>query len=305
MINDLTLVIMAAGKGSRYGGSKQTDSLGLCGESIMDFSIFDGCLAGFNKFVFIVQKSQLEYFKEKYQKLAEVHEVRYAIQDPEVAPFETKGFVRSKPWGTTHACWSAKAHIHTPFCILNADDYYGRSTFFKMADFLRNNKNQDRGAFVAYKLRKTMSEHGSVSRGICKIQQGELKSIQESLSIELVNDLIIAENEVLDPQTLVSMNIWGLTPKLFELLEARLKLFGENLSREDLDHMEALLPADIQSLIDQNLITVQPLYADEDWFGITYQKDRELASFRLCELQKCGFYPTPLFSQSRKMGNIF
>ena len=296
MTNDLTLVIMAAGKGSRYGGSKQTDSLGLMGESIMDFSIYDACMAGFNNIIFIIQKDKLNYFKDKYRHLSQKYDVQYVVQDVQNIPFESNGSARIKPWGTTHACWSARKFITTPFCILNADDYYGRSTFFKIAAFLKNNENPDHGVFVAYQLRKTISEHGSVSRGICTIHDGELKSIRELLSIELINNVIIAEEKELNPNTPVSMNIWGFNPKVIELLDSQLNIFGENLSQEERLTKEALLPADIQSLIDQNLLVVNTLYADEEWFGITYQKDKEFVSKKLREMQTCGYYPSNLMN---------
>jgi len=297
MKSDLTLVIMAAGKGSRYGGLKQIDSLGLNEESIMDFSIYDASLAGFNRLVFIIQLNQLDYFKEKYQYLTEYFDIKYAIQNTEVVPFEAKRFDRTKPWGTTHACWSAKEFIETPFCVLNADDYYGRSTFLKIADFLHNNKKTHHGVFVAYKLIKTISKYGSVSRGICTIHQDELKKVHESLSIKWVDDVIIADDKVINPESPVSMNIWGLQPEAIELLEVQLNFFGEHLSYEDCLQKEALLPADIQTLIDQQRLVIHALYADEEWFGITYQEDKEYVSTKLCEMQATGYYPTPLFKK--------
>ena len=297
MKNDLTLVIMAAGKGSRYGGSKQTDSLGLNGESIMDFSIYDACLAGFNKIVFIIQDEQQDYFQKKYHYLTINYEVKYAVQDIRIAPFDTTEIMRVKPWGTTHACWSAHKHIQSPFCILNADDYYGRTTFFRIAEFLRKNDCQDQGVFVAYKLTNTISKHGSVSRGVCSIQDGKLKQIHEYLSIELIDNKIIAKEEILDPTTPVSMNIWGLQPKVIQLLENQLKTFGKELSDEDQLTKEALLPSDIQSLIEQELLSIETIYADEEWFGITYKDDKEFASQKLQKMQIEGYYPRNLLTE--------
>jgi NDP-sugar pyrophosphorylase family protein len=295
MKNDLTLVIMAAGKGSRYGGSKQTDRLGLCGESIMDFSIFDAMLAGFNHIVFIIQENQRDFFEMKYKELSKKCHIEMAIQEGSNVPFDLNGFQRLKPWGTTHALWSAKSHIHTPFCVLNADDYYGRSTFEKIANFLINNDDPKKGVFVAYELIKTMSSHGSVSRGVCTIQEGKLKKIKEELSIEIIADTVVADNRKINPQTPVSMNIWGLHPYALTLLEQRLVDFAHHLTDADRAKKEALLPMDIQSCIDQNLLSIVAVYADEAWFGITYQQDKEVASSKLRKLQSDGYYPSPLF----------
>lgn len=295
MINDLTLVIMAAGKGSRYGGSKQTDQLGLCGESIMDFSIYDAISAGFNRIVFIIQENQKEFFETKYLNLSKAYSIQYAIQDSMKTPFELNGFHRVKPWGTTHALWSAKSFIHTPFCVLNADDYYGRSTFNKIADYLQNSEDKSRGVFVAYELMKTMSEHGSVSRGVCTILNGKLERIKEELSIEIIDHAIVSGNRTLSPTTPVSMNIWGLHPYALTLLEKKLNDFGSEISQSQLCDKEALLPMDIQSCIEERSLIIDAVYADEEWFGITYQKDKEYASIKLQKLQKSCYYPTPLF----------
>lgn len=295
MKNDLTLVIMAAGKGSRYGGSKQTDRLGLFGESIMDFSIVDAMLAGFNHIVFIIQANQREYFELKYKNLSQTCNIEYAIQEVKNVPFDLHDFQRTKPWGTTHALWSAKSLIHTPFCVLNADDYYGRTTFAKIADFLIKNKDPKKGVFVAYELIKTLSNHGSVSRGVCTIQDGALKNIKEELSIEVIGDTVVSDSMNLFPQTPVSMNIWGLHPFALKMLEQRLIDFGNHLAENEQADKEALLPMDIQSCIDRNLLSIIALYADEEWFGITYQKDREYASSKLRKLQSDGYYSSPLF----------
>jgi NDP-sugar pyrophosphorylase family protein len=295
MISDLTLVIMAAGKGSRYGGSKQTDQLGLCGESMMDFSIVDAICAGFNHIVFVIQENQKEFFESKYKNLSKVCSVQLVVQDNMKTPFELNGYRRVKPWGTTHALWSAKPFIHTPFCVLNADDYYGRSTFKKIADYLHTNKDVSRGVFVAYELMKTMSEHGSVSRGICTIQRGKLRIIKEELAIEIIKHAIVSGDKILAPETPVSMNIWGLHPYALTLLEKKLIDFGNETVPSQLLDKEALLPMDIQTCIEENSLIIDTVYADEEWFGITYQQDKEYASSKLQSLQKSGYYSSPLF----------
>lgn len=294
-MNKLTLVIMAAGKGSRYGGAKQTDSLGLQGESIMDFTIYDAILAGFNHFIFIIQEEQKDYFQHKYENLSATYKIDYAIQDILITPFDTKKIERTKPWGTSHALWSAKDFIDAPFCVLNADDYYGRRAFLKMANFLTHNKVPQKGALLVYPLMKTMSEYGSVSRGCCTVLNNKLQLITEVLSIRVIDGIIISDTSDIMMDTPVSMNMWGLMPEALSVLEKKLIHFVDHVYDVDLKTVEALLPKDIQTCIKDQTIEIEVIDSEEDWFGVTYKEDKVTASNRLQKMQMNNYYPTPLF----------
>lgn len=297
-----TLVIMAAGMGSRYGGLKQLDKLGPAGESIMDYSVFDAIRAGFGKVVFVIRHAFAEQFKEqvlqKYQKAIDTAVVYQEIDSlPEgfTAPDE-----RTKPWGTNHALMMAASEIEGPFAVINADDFYGREAFQTMSDYLSQLPADSRGAYcmVAYDIESTLTAEGSVSRGVCKASpEGYLmhitehKNIHENESHEIVSmhdgkKLSIARG------TLVSMNLWGFTPDYLEHSE---RLFADFLR----DHIneptsEFFIPTVVDTLIRQGLAQVQVLSTDARWFGATYASDRDMVIEHLAKLTDAGEYPSPL-----------
>ena len=298
-----TLLVLAAGMGSRYGGMKQLDHLGPSGETIMDYSIHDALQAGFNKIVFVIRRSFEKEFREMFvKKLDGKAEVQIAFQEMDNIP---PGFEynreRTKPWGTTHAIWVAKELINEPFAVINADDFYGRESFSAMADFLKRRTNQDEGhyAMVGYKLKNTLSEHGSVSRGICSTNGNTLEKVEEhtSISKDIGGKVMNHQNgqlKFLNPEATVSMNFWGFTPDIFTHLENRLVAF---LEANALDlKAEAYIPFLVDELIRKEKVGVEVLHCDAQWFGVTYYKDKFMAMDCINELVKEGVYPQKLWN---------
>ncbi|GLI56277.1 nucleotidyltransferase [Propionigenium maris DSM 9537] len=286
-----TLVIMAAGMGSRYGGLKQIDSIGLNGEIIMDYSIYDARLAGFGKIVFVIKEEFYQVFKEKIgdriSKLEDI-EVRYVFQDINSIP---DGYrvpeERVKPWGTGHAVLSCKDVIDEPFAVINADDFYGSTTFKLIHDELVNQKNEYGYSMVGFQLDKTISENGSVARGICTLDtEGNLVSVEEKTKIEEISGRIYSLEEKcsskedradlvkveLEGSTPVSMNIWGFMPSIFRELESGFEKFLEE-NIEDLK-AEFYIPSLVDDLIKSGKAVVRVLETQEKWHGVTYQKDK-------------------------------
>ncbi len=286
-----TLVIMAAGMGSRYGGLKQIDSIGLNGEIIMDYSIYDARLAGFGKVVFVIKEEFYLVFKEKIgdriSKLEDI-EVRYVFQDINSIPDRYRvPQERVKPWGTGHAVLSCKDVIDEPFAVINADDFYGSTTFKLIHDELVNQKNEYGYSMVGFQLDKTISENGSVARGICTLDtEGNLVSVEEKTKIEEVSGRIYSLEEKysskedktelvkveLEGSTPVSMNIWGFMPSIFRELESGFEKFlDENI--ENLKS-EFYIPSLVDELIKSNKAVVKVLETEEKWYGVTYQQDK-------------------------------
>ncbi len=295
-----TLLIMAAGLGSRYGGNKQVDRLGPHGEILMEYSIHDALLSGFNKVVFVVRKAMLADFREMVgDRIGRKCDVAYACQEFDSLP---DGFVppsgRTKPYGTAHAVLCARNCIDEPFAVLNADDYYGRDAFAGMAASLSGMApTRLEASMVAYDLKNTVSANGGVTRGICKKDEaGHLLSVTETYQIRLDQDGLIREygtnpsGSILPPDALVSMNFFGFTPALFPELERHLSQF---LHSEEGDPMkkEYLLPTVVDALMKEKGLQVDVLNTHATWFGVTYQEDRPLVVRRLKELHETGFYP--------------
>lgn len=287
-----TLVIMAAGMGSRYGGLKQIDSIGLNGEIIMDYSIYDARLAGFGKVVFVIKEEFYQVFKEKIgdriSKLEDI-EVRYVFQDINSIPDRYRvPQKRVKPWGTGHAVLSCREVIDEPFAVINADDFYGSTTFKLIHDELVNQKDEYGYSMVGFQLDKTISENGSVARGICTLDtKGNLVSVEEKTKIEEVSGRIYSLEEKcsskedraelvrveLEGGTPVSMNIWGFMPSIFRELESGFEKFlDENI--EDLKS-EFYIPSLVDDLIKSDKAVVKVLETKEKWHGVTYQQDKE------------------------------
>ncbi|MFO7613789.1 MAG: sugar phosphate nucleotidyltransferase [Bacteroidales bacterium] len=298
-----TLLILAAGIGSRFGGLKQAEGVGPSGEAILDYSIYDAIRAGFNKVVFVIRKDILEDMQRIFfDKWKDKIEIDYVFQEVDDLPDGFRPMARrTKPWGTGHAIWVAREKVQEPFCMINADDFYGRKSYELAAGFLGNMDNllNGRYALIGYILKNTLSEHGFVSRAECEISpDGTLKSITERLKIKREGDLVMYRDEQgearnIDENTVVSMNIWGFMPSLFRHLEKDLMEFlRENASSEK---AEFLLPNVIDRLIRSGEVVIPVLPTDAQWFGMTYQEDREIVREKLSLLAENNEYPTPVW----------
>ena len=302
------LVIMAAGMGSRYGGEKQTDGIGPNGEAIMEYSVYDAIQAGFSKVVFII-KPEMEQtlrilcgarIQTMKTKQGEPVEVKYVFQDFSSVPsFYQIPADRKKPFGTVHAVLCAKDAVQEPFAVINADDYYGRSAFTTIYEELMRLEKTGKGTMVGYRLMNTVSDHGTVSRGVCQTENGSLKKVKETLKIKKYPDGSIAdiadpENEVpLAPESPVSMNFWGFTPWIFEEMEAYFTAFLQGLAPAELK-AECLLPVLVDKLITEGKLDVSVLDTDAVWFGVTYKEDRPIVEAELKKLHESGAYPPSL-----------
>lgn len=301
-----TLVIMAAGMGSRYGGVKQLDPVGPSGEIIMDYSVYDAISAGFNKVVFIIRKDLEKDFREVIgDRISKEIEVEYVFQELDDLP---TGYTlpegRIKPWGTGQAVLSCKGVVNEPFAVINADDYYGKEAFIKIHDYLvAANNEEDKYAFcmAGFVLGNTLSDNGTVTRGICQVDEKDvLIDINETADLIQVGDfvegkdLMTNEEVSLDINSVVSMNMWGFTPELLEELETGFKEFLEDHAGQL--KTEYLLPDVVGDLIKEDKADVKVLSTKDKWFGVTYKEDKEkvMESFR--ELVDKGVYPNKLFN---------
>jgi dTDP-glucose pyrophosphorylase len=302
----MTLIIMAAGMGSRYGGLKQLDPLGPGGEFLLDYSIYDAIKAGFTKVVFVIKKENLELFRETVgERIEKAIKVEYAFQTIEDIP--ENGTIpegRVKPWGTAHAVYCCRKYVDEPFAVINSDDFYGAEAFKCLADYLgktQANDNIHRYSMAAYMLKNTLTENGSVSRGVCLDKDGNLTSITEHTKIERLSDgrlINTDENgkiEELDENLHVSMNCWGFTPEFFGTLEKGLKDFFEINKGEKLNKAEYYLLTAVQDEIDAGTATVKLLETDAKWFGVTYKEDRPKVVEAIRKLIADGVYPEKLW----------
>ena len=302
----MTLIIMAAGMGSRYGGLKQLDPLGPGGEFLLDYSIYDAIKAGFTKVVFVIKKENLELFRETVgERIEKAIKVEYAFQTIEDIP--ENGTIpegRVKPWGTAHAVYCCRKYVDEPFAVINSDDFYGAEAFKCLADYLGKTQTDDnihRYSMAAYMLKNTLTENGSVSRGVCLDKDGNLTSITEHTKIERLSDgrlINTDENgkiEELDENLHVSMNCWGFTPEFFGALEKGLKDFFEINKGEKLNKAEYYLLTAVQDEIDAGTATVKLLETDAKWFGVTYKEDRPKVVEAIRKLIADGVYPKKLW----------
>ena len=294
----MTLLLMAAGSGSRYGKLKQFDDLGPAEEFLMEFSIFDALKNNFNHIVVITKaanKSFLEsHLSERLPSAVKLDVLVQEIEDiPEAISLNTK---REKPWGTAHAVWTARNVIKGSFVIINADDYYGQNAFDGAAKFIKNNDTPDKFALVAYNLKNTLSKFGSVSRGVCEVNNHQLTSIIERTKISEKDAQIIDEDSgvVLDADTAVSMNFWICNASIFKYIETYFTKFLENPDNHE--KSEIYLPFVTQEMMENGHITVEVIEAESTWFGVTYYDDKKEAVRTLAELTEQGAYPTPLWS---------
>lgn len=299
------LVIMAAGIGSRFGGGiKQLAPVGPGGEIIMDYSVHDALEAGFDKIVFVIRKDLEKDFKEVIGKRIERQaDVDYVYQELDDIPekYQTKFSGRTKPWGTGQAILCCKDVVDTPFLVINADDYYGKSAFREAYDYLTTlpYTGKIQICMVSFVLKNTLSDNGGVTRGLCKIDgQGMLTGIVETHNIEKDGGQAVLREagkvKLLDAETPVSMNMWGLTPAFFEILGSGFERFLDDTAAEDLK-AEYLLPTIIGDLLASGKISVKVLKSEDQWFGVTYKEDRETVVDAVRKLVESGVYPSPLY----------
>ena len=301
----VSLVIMAAGLGSRYGGSKQVDGIGPHHEILMEYSIYDALRAGFNKIVFIIKPEMEEmmhrlygdYLAKKTARDGSPVEVAYAFQDFSSVPdFYTIPAERTKPFGTVHALLCAADVVHEPCCVINADDYYGIDAYRTIYEELTRLPENGKATMVGYLLKNTASLHGTVSRGVCTVKDGKLQSVREALKVQLYPDGTLrdlARDESLAPDTVVSMNFWGFMPSIFPALREYFENFLRNEAGEDIK-AECLLPVMVDQQMKAGKLEVSVLHSADKWFGMTYQQDRAVVAEELQKLHQRGDYPESL-----------
>lgn len=295
-----TLVILAAGMGSRYGGLKQVDGVGPSGEAIIEYSIYDAIRAGFGKVAFVIRQDIEAPFREKFsRKFEDKIEVVYAFQEINSAIEGLSELpAREKPWGTGHAVLVAADVVQEPFAVINADDYYGITGFETMARFLKDDCAPDHYSMIGYQLDKTLSEAGFVNRGVCEVDaNGYLTDVVERHRIQRENGSIVYEEEggryALDSSVLVSMNFWGFHPNLFDALRGQFLEFVE--ANRDNPRAEFYIPSSVNLLIKSGAVHLSVLPNDEKWYGVTYREDREMVESAFLELVQKGKYPMSLW----------
>jgi dTDP-glucose pyrophosphorylase len=305
-MNKPTLVIMAAGMGSRYGGLKQIDPVGSHGEIILDFSLYDAMMAGFEKVIFIIKRENEEAFRELIDgRAGRYMQVEYAYQELTDLP---EGYAvpegRVKPWGTCHAVYSARKLIDGPFTVINADDYYGQGAFNTIYDFLEKAKDGDRYDFamVGYELAKTLTENGHVARGVCSVaEDGNLKSVVERKKIMWRGqEPAFTEDDgetwnVLSRDATVSMNFWGFTPSIMDEVVARFPEYLEEILKNDPLKGEYMLPTVVEDTINEGRANVKVLRSSDQWYGVTYKEDKESVVSALQSMKDKGLYPDKLW----------
>ncbi len=278
-MKDTTLVIMAAGMGSRFGGLKQIEPIGPNGEVILDFSVYDAVKAGFGKMVFIIRRDIEHDFREITKKRIEkIVDVDYVFQDMDKLP---EGFTvpegREKPWGTGHAIFCSEEKVKTPFALINADDYYGQSSFKIINEAL---STSDDSCMVGFRLGNTLTENGTVARGICEVENGLLKSITEHTAID--------RNSGIPLNTTVSMNMWGLMPSVFDKIRSDFVDFLKNM--ENPMKQEFYIPTVVDNMIKRDGAKVRVLDTDEKWYGVTYKEDKQVVVDAMKKLIEGGYY---------------
>ena len=300
----MTLVIMAAGMGSRFGGLKQIEPIDEYGNFIIDYSIYDAIKVGFTKVVFIIKKENYDIFRETVGSRVEKYiDVEYAFQELDCLPV---GYDvpdgRVKPWGTGHAILCAKDKVHENFAIINSDDFYGRDAYRVIAEFLRNNKDNDevnRYAMAGYMVKNTLTENGAVKRGVCQVKDNYLTKLVES-SIEKRDNKLIAtpledgEEFEVSGDDLVSMNMFGFTPKMFDCLEEGFPKFLDS-HKDNLEKCEYLIPSIVFDEIAKGKATVEVLKTSAVWQGITYREDKDKVVSEIKKLVDSGEYPAGLW----------
>lgn len=297
------LVVLAAGMGSRYGGIKQMEPMGMSGEKILDFSVFDALEAGFEHIVFILNHAIQEDFKKLVGKAIEQHaKVSYVIQDLHDLP---AGIAvpegRTKPWGTSHAVYSAREYLDVPFAVINADDFYGKDAFHKMYHFLTETAEvEEEYAMIGYLLKNTVTDQGSVSRGVCETEDGTLRRITERLKIEKTDRGIYdntAESVLLDGDAVVSMNFFGFKPNFVKEIARRMSEYLQTELQTNPIKCEYYLPLAVDALIQEKKVNVKVIPTVEKWYGVTYAEDRKVVAEALKKMVEDGKYPKILWGK--------
>ena len=296
-MNKPTLLVLAAGMGSRFGGLKQIEPLGPNGEIIIDYSVYDAKQAGFEKVVFVIKPELLDTFKVVIgSRVEKFIEVDYAFQTTDMVP---EGYTcpegRTRPWGTGHAVWCAREHLSGPFGIINADDFYGRDAYMQLGKQLREKVTSDHMCMVGFALENTLTENGSVSRGVCEIENGMLKSVTEHTKIVREGDHLrndgIGPMKVLPLGAIASVNVWGLHADMFPAMTESFKAFLDELTEENALTKEFFLPAFVDSLIKTGKADVEVLPTTSKWYGVTYREDKENIMAAMAKMHEDGIYP--------------
>jgi dTDP-glucose pyrophosphorylase len=296
-----TLLVLAAGMGSRYGGNKQLDQVGPSGETIIDYSIYDAIRAGFGKILFVIRRDIEDQVKERFvEKLKGKVEVDYVFQEITNLPEGVKvSPERQKPWGTSHAILVTKDKIKEPFGVINADDYYGVESFRILRDFLVNDKDPNNYCIVGYKLGNTLSDHGHVNRGVCRVDtKGLLQNIVETRQISKTADGAEAPGH--DGQVLkftgdevVSMNLWGFKPSCYNFLGEEFRNFINRAGMELKSELD--IPTSVDKFVKNGQITIKILMSNERWFGVTYREDKPFVVDSINRMVKQGVYPSSIY----------
>ena len=296
-----TLIVLAAGMGTRYGGNKQLDEVGPSGETIIDYSIYDAIRSGFGKIVFVIRRDIEEQVKERFvERLRGKIEVDYVFQEITDLPSGVKvSDERQKPWGTSHAILVTEKKIHEPFGVINADDYYGVESFKILKEFLINDKEPTRYCIVGYKLGNTLSDHGHVNRGVCKAgADGYLSHIAEIRQIEKVSDgakapgpdgttINFTGNEI------VSMNLWGFKPTCYSFLGKEFRNFLDTRGMDPKSELD--IPTSIDKFVKSGEVSIKILMSNERWFGVTYREDKPFVVDSIGKMIREGVYPARIY----------
>lgn len=296
-----SLLVLAAGMGSRYGGNKQLDQVGPSGETIIDYSIYDAKRAGFGKVVFVIRRDIEEQFREMFvNRLKDVIEIDYVFQELGNLP---EGFSvpaeRQKPWGTSHAILVAKDKIKEPFGVINSDDYYGVDAFKTLYDFLTGDKDDNNYCIVGYKLGNTLSDHGHVNRGVCRVTaKGLLENIVETRNIEKTPNGIFApradgSRDQFTGEEIVSMNLWGFKTSCFRFLGMEFTNFLKEKINDPKSELD--IPTSVDKFVKKGEITIQILESASRWFGVTYREDKPFVVESIRRMVDAGIYPEKLF----------
>ena len=296
-MNKPTLLVLAAGMGSRFGGLKQIEPLGPNGEIIIDYSVYDAKQAGFEKVVFVIKPELLDTFKEVIgSRVEKFIEVDYAFQTTDMVP---EGYTcpegRTRPWGTGHAVWCAREHLSGPFGIINADDFYGRDAYMQLGKQLREKVTAEHMCMVGFALENTLTENGSVSRGVCEIENGMLQSVTEHTKIVREGDHLrndgIGPMQILPLGAIASVNVWGLHADMFPAMTESFKTFLDELTEENAMTKEFFLPAFVDSLIKTGKADVEVLPTTSKWYGVTYREDKGNVMEAMKQMHEEGIYP--------------
>lgn len=297
MNDKITLVVLAAGLGSRFGGLKQMEPLGPNGETLLDYSVYDAYHAGFTKVVFVIREFFAEEFKEKIGRRYEgLLEVQYVFQEVNITIPGIEIAERTKPWGTNHAVLVCKDVVHEPFAVINSDDYYGKDGFTKVAKFLKEDVSPDHYALIGYILKNTLSDSGTVNRGVCETDdKGNLVSIEEVLKIQRQDDGQVIRQDKgtqLSEDSIVSMNFWGFDSSYFDRLESGFHEFVRQ--NKDNPTAEYYIPVLIDEMINNGEITLKVIPSHDNWYGVTYVQDADRVRQAFLSLHERGIYPATL-----------